>query len=90
MSKLEVTAETRVSRDPKSKAIRTWFAPAAIAAQRQVVGPALAGAAFTSLARTALAESAELFNWQTALSDLGEDKILTSATAVSVRFVQEF
>jgi zinc metalloprotease ZmpB len=83
MSVIQVTAESRVTHDPSSGAIRTWFDP---------TGEPAAKAPFTprDLARQALQESAELFGWDSTLPDLRDHTVLDGENAYSVRFSQEF
>ena len=85
MPKLLEMPDSRVTHDPESGAIRTWFAPAAAApmASRAHVAPPEA-------ARQVLKESADLFTWRPDLPDLRDRAVISSENAHSVRLTQEF
>jgi Fungalysin/Thermolysin Propeptide Motif len=85
MPKLLEMPDSRVTHDPESGAIRTWFAPAAAApmASRAHVAPPEA-------ARQVLQESADLFTWRPDLPDLRDRAVVSNENAHSVRLTQEF
>jgi len=83
MGRIEITSESRVTRDPETGAIRTWFDSEA----RPMAQPPFTP---SNLARQVLQENRELFGWPDGPADLREHVVLQDETAFSVRLTQEF
>lgn len=83
MSKIRITPESRVTHDPQSGAIRTWFDPSAESMAKAPFAP-------RDVARQVLTESAALFHWQVDLPDLRDRTVINGENASSVRLTQEF
>jgi Zn-dependent metalloprotease len=83
MASIHITSSTRVVRDEKSDAIRSWY---------DVTAPLQTDKAFAprAIARTVLEQSANLFNWVPALADLKDGELAQGLNTHSVRFTQEF
>lgn len=83
MSRLPVGKPSRTTHDPKSGALRSWlnldFRPATKAGQTA-----------QETARTVLTDSADLFKWRPALSDIVDQRVVEGANSSSVRFFQKF
>jgi hypothetical protein len=83
MAAIQITPSSRVLRDEKSGAIRSWY---------DVTAPPQTDKAFAprAIARTVLEQSANLFNWAPELIDLKDGGLTQGLDTYSVRFTQEF
>ncbi|MEP6573304.1 MAG: M36 family metallopeptidase [Gemmatimonadota bacterium] len=83
MSRLPISPRSRVTYDPDTRAIRSWFDPDFVPVAAGQFSPRAA-------ARASLSESADLFGWSPSLADLKDRTVLRSDRAHSVRFYQVF
>jgi hypothetical protein len=83
MTALLLGDHTRITRDPASKAIRTWFDPSFRLPTASHDSPAV-------MAREVLADSAHLFAWDPTADDLVDQAVITAPGGASVRFAQTF
>lgn len=83
MAAIQIVSSSRVTRDEKSGAIRSWY---------DVTIPPQTEKAFAprTIARTVLEQSADQFAWQAGLQDLKDGKLAEGSNGYSVRFTQEF
>jgi len=80
---IQITPQSRVTYDPQTGAIRTWFD---LSVRPATTGPFIP----RDLARHILQESAKLFAWPTELPNLRDRTVETGEQAFSVRFTQDF
>ena len=84
MTALSEAAESRITRDDRSDAIRTWFNTEFRSAA------AKAGETPHERARHVLAESAQLFKWKKNLDDIVDERVIAGPGSESVRLSQTF
>lgn len=82
MPRLEQTKTSRVTHDPHTELVRSWFD---LEGGPVAPGPPQSPREF---ARAVLVDSADLFGWDEALSGLRDGPTLHSSNEVSVRFLQ--
>jgi hypothetical protein len=83
MPAIRIGSNSRVTRDDKSGAIRTWFDDTTLPQTDKAFAP-------RTIARTVLEESASLFNWPPPIPNLKDGATLEGPNAYSVRFTQDF
>lgn len=83
MARLPITPNSRVTHDPHTHAIRTWFDVTAPPADKATVSP-------HDVAYHVLRDSADLFAWQGTLPDLRDSQVIAGENSFSVRFRQVF
>jgi len=83
MSRIVLNNQSRVTHDQASKAIRSWF-------NLQFKPSSKASDTPQEIAHNVLADSADLFLWNSALADLASRTTLSGPAAVSVRYYQLF
>jgi hypothetical protein len=83
MAAIEISSNSRVTKDEKSGAIRSWFDTSISPQTDKAFVP-------RTVARTVLEQSAGLFSWAAGLTDLKDGALTQGPDAYSVRFTQEF
>ncbi len=92
MNKIEAAQDSRITRDPKTGAVRTLFNLSAQPATKEALSmddreaPLKAG----ELSRQVLKENADVFKWQPDLPNLRQGEVLSSENGYSARYTQNF
>ena len=84
MTAISEAAQSRITRDEPSGAIRTWFDP------EFRLGSSKDGGPRREAARAVLAESATQFKWKKNLVDIVDERVISGPGSESVRFSQTF
>ncbi len=84
MTAMSEAAESRITQDKPSGAIRTWFSPG------YRFESAKNGGTPRDRARAVLAESASQFKWKKTLADIVDERVIAGPGSESVRFSQTF